>query len=64
MRTLVLSLALTPVLDEVADLASRPLLGVVASRTLWGTLATRMIAWCLAWYVTKPADVPSAGRTR
>jgi hypothetical protein len=59
MRTLLLSLILTPVLDAVADRVSRPLLGVDASRTLWGTLATRTIAWWIAWRATQRVNVPS-----
>ncbi len=62
MRTLLLSMALTPILDAVADRASRPLLRVDASGTLWGTLATRMLAWLIAWSLTRPAAVPSAAR--
>ena len=64
MRTLLLSLALTPILDAVADRASRPLLNVDASKTLWGTLAARTIAWLVAWYLTQPSAVPSATRRR
>ena len=64
MQTLLLSLALAPILDAVADRASRSLLGVDASKTLWGTLVTRMIAWLAAWYVTQPAVVLPAARRR
>ena len=64
MQTLLLSLALTPILDAVADRASRPLFGVDASKTLWGTLATRALAWLFAWYLTQPAGVPSEARRR
>ncbi len=59
MRTLLLSMALTTILDAVADRASRPLLRVDASKTLWGTLATRLLAWLIAWFITRPAAVPS-----
>ena len=64
MRTLLLSMALTSVLDAVADRVSKALLGVDASKTLWGTLATRAIAWCGAWILTQPAAVPRAARRR
>jgi hypothetical protein len=57
-QTLLLSTILTPVLDAIADRASRPLLGRVASRTLWGTLTTRIIAWSVAWMVTRRTAVP------
>jgi hypothetical protein len=60
MRTLLLSLVLTLILDAVADRVSRPLLGVDASRTLWGTSAIRMIAWYIAWRFTQRVNVPSS----
>jgi hypothetical protein len=61
-RTLLLSLALASILDAVANRVSRPLLGVQASGTLWGTLATRTVAWLVAWQLTRPAAVPSDAR--
>ena len=64
MRTLLLSIALELALYAVADRASKPLLGLEASKTLWGTLATRTVAWCVAWTLTQPADVPRSARRR
>ena len=64
MRTLLLSIPLELALYAVADRALKPRLGVEASKTLWGTLATRTIAWCVAWSLTKPAAVPRAARRR
>jgi len=62
MRTLLLSMILTPMLDAVADRVSRPLLGLDASKTLWGTLGTRMIAWWIAWRATRRVNVPRSAR--
>ncbi len=64
MRTLLLSIPLELALYAVADRASSARLGVGASKTLWGTLAIRTIAWCVAWRFTQPAAVPRTARTR
>ena len=64
MRTLLIYTGLTLVLDAVADRASRALLDVDASKTLWGTLATRLVAWYLAWHLTQPAGVASTTSRR
>ena len=53
-RVTALSFVLTSIFDWAAARASRWLLGVDASQTLGGTLATRAAAWCIAWMVTRP----------
>jgi hypothetical protein len=49
-----LSFLLTAILDWAAARTSRSMLGMDASKTLGGTLATRAAAWWVAWMLVRP----------
>ena len=60
----VLSFLLTAILDWAAARASRSTLGMDASKTLGGTIATRAAAWWVAWLLVRPQRERPDSRSR
>jgi len=64
LRATALTAVLTYALDWIAARASRSTLGIDASKTLGGTLATRAAAWWIAWLLVRPHRERPADRPR